>query len=285
MKKISMKQGILFFYAFDAVLLIFLIFAFLPFSKKNRSRMQETALLNPNRVQDLVSITIARQDDAVFLSRAGAYWWGTALASRKQYRWPADMQSVAKLLDAAQKITPVSVSAENAKSWQNFGVDKEHAVSVTFYGEKDSILSQLFFGRDDNLSNRIAFRTWTDDTVYEVDDGIASYLSVDESFWADPFLVPLCLGGEESSRLRRGSIQNIAPREGLPVNFVVRRDLPNGAAVDFAIYKRELDYIVIPSFRAGPAASAEESAFLEKLNYRYSISTLTFERLSLAEES
>ena len=188
------------------------------------------------------------------------------------------MQSVAKLLDCAQKIVTVSVKAESVKNWQAFAVDNENALSLTFYGESDSIFSQLFFGKEDSLSNTIAFRILTDAVVYEVDNAIASYLSVDESFWADPFIIPRCLSPQDST-LRRGSIQNLAPREGLPVDHSVKKDLSNGASASFAIYKRDADYIVIPSFQANPAASLEEIKLLEKVNYRYSISPLTFERL------
>ena len=295
MRKLSARQGILLFYLIDAVLLLVLVISFAPLSRKNSVRSEQTALLNPNRAGDVSSITISVPDESVAtgrttvtLQRHGTLWSGTSSLSADSYRWPADAQSVANLFTAAQKITTVYTKADDVSAWKPLGIEDADAAVLSFWDERHSIVSQLFFGGSDALTRRIFFRTWTKTTAYEIDDSISSYLSADESFWADPFVYPQALPGADraasESFLRRGLLLNIAPREGLPETNVLARDFGNGALARFRIYEKDGSYVVIPSFSAGPASGSAERSMLESLNYRYSISAWTYERW-LSEET
>ena len=289
MKRLSARQGILLFYLIDAVLLLMLVVSFLPLSRRQTAPSMQTALLNPNRAQDVASVTISVADESdaggrttVTLERHGSLWSGTSSVSSGTYSWPADMQTVARLFAEAVKITTVYTKADNVSAWKQLGIDDANAAVLTFRDERNDIVSQLFFGSGDSLSRRIFFRTWTKTTAYETDDAIASFLSADESFWADPFVYPQCLTGADraasESFLRRGLLLNIAPRDGLPVYAELKKDFGNGASARFFIYEKDDAFVVIPSFSAGPAFGAAERDMLEKLNYRYSISAWTYER-------
>ena len=119
--------------------------------------------------------------------------------------------------------------------------------------------------------------------MYAVEAGILPFLSAEESFWADPFLFPLCLTGldraEAESGLRRGRLENIRPREGLAVDHSAKLYFGNGAEILFDIYRKDSSYIVIPTLRPGPAVTEEARLALSSINYRYGISGLTLDRL------
>jgi hypothetical protein len=125
-----------------------------------------------------------------------------------------------------------------------------------------------------------------------MDSAIMTFLSADESFWADPFLYPLCLTGlgrnEAELQLRRGRLENIRPRDGLVADYTERMSFGNGAELVFRIYRKDAAYIVIPALTPGPAATTEERDAVQSINYRYGISGVTLDRLreecALAED-
>ncbi len=281
MKKITLKHGLLFFYIFDGILLLLFIFAFLPFAKKNKEPSVPTALLNPNYETEITSIKIASPQSTVTLKKGERYWTGVSTESKEKYVWPADIQNVSNLIECSKQIISVQVKTDNVTAWKSLGVDEEQSTSITFYDSNENILSQVFFGFKDSLSLKLYFRTWTKATVYEGLTSIENFLTTEESFWADPFLFPQCITDYDrrysETLLRRGKIQNLAPRNGLPVKFNLQKDFENGGIVNYAIYEKDKEFIVIPSFIAGPATSEKDSKLINSINYRYSISAVTCE--------
>ncbi len=283
MKRMSLKQGVLFFYICDGIFLLLLLIAFLPFTQKNKAPSVPTALLNPNYRADVFAITISDAEASITLKKKNNVWIGMSTASNGNYVWPADIQNVENAIDSAVQIMQVQVKTEKVSSWKSLEVDDGQATSVTFYDENRNVLSHIFFGLKDSLSQKICFRTWTKSTVYEGMTSMESFLNTDESFWADPFLCPQCITGYDrmssESLLRRGQIQNIAPRDGLPIDFNLKKDLENGGYIKYAIYRKDKEYIVIPTLMPGPAASEKDAELFGTINYRYSISSVTLEKL------
>ncbi|MCR5763285.1 MAG: hypothetical protein K6G00_07885 [Treponema sp.] len=283
MKKINLKQGILFFYIFDGILLALFIISFLPFAKKNKVPSVPTALLNPKFESKVSNIVISSPSSSITLKKGNDFWIGTSSESNGKYIWPADIQTVSNFINSAKQIIKVNVKSKNVSSWESLSVDDEHATSITFYEENKAILSQIFFGLKDSLSLKLYFRTWTKSIVYEGISPLESFLTTEESFWADPFLYPQCITGYDRNYseilLRRGLIQNIAPKDGLTVDFNLKKDFENGSIINFKIYKKDKEYIVIPYVNAGPAISEKDLAIISKINYRYSISAVTCEKL------
>lgn len=283
MRGFTHKQVLFYFYLFDGILLMLLIIGKLPFSRRNESLKIPTALLNPNYVSDVSSIIIEAPDGKITLTKGGSYWSGTSDASGGKYVWPADIQTVRNLITSAQSLIQVQVKADDDSAWTALGVDEMQASVLGFYDKNGSVLSKVLFGHKDSLTLKIYFRTWSKNTVYEMDADMENFLTADESFWADPFLYPQCVTGYDRSKadslLRRGRIQSLSLRGGLPVDFNLTQSFENGSIINFAVYKKDDGYIVIPNVTAGPAVSEEDSRLIDKLNYRYSISAFTLDNL------
>ena len=159
MKRLTAKQGVLIFYAFDAVLVLILLLTFLPFNKKKSVASMETALLNPNNVSKVAQIKISLQNggmDSVRLFKKGRVWLGVDENSglEKPYVWPADSLNIVGLIEEAAKIQKVFLASSKVSSWDEFCVDKDSASEVTFLDKDGAILSSLFFGKENKLSGR-----------------------------------------------------------------------------------------------------------------------------------
>ncbi len=286
MKNISAKKGVLFFYLFDIVLLAVLLLGLMPFTKKNKIHSMDSALLNVNHINDIRKITIACSEDddrhTVTLIRSGSFWIGTDSYSGKKYFWPADSQCVNNLIAVSSQVVKLYTKAEKVTAWKSFGVDDDNASVLSFYNEAGGTISSLYFGYNDGLTQRIALRTWIDKTVYETDNSIKTYLTADVSFWSDPFMYPQCVTGygrtKSESLLRHGTLLNIAPADYIKPVDTKRIDYENGAKGIFAIYEKDDEYVIIPVFTAGIAASDEERNAIQSINYRYSISKWTYEK-------
>ncbi len=290
MRRLSKAQGILVFYLFDLALLLILIVSFLPFMRRKGPSAKDTALLNPAHKEKVAFIELSQGGGDILsgrrkvsLERAGSLWLGSSSDGNGEFVWPADMQAVDNLLNLASSVIRSYEKSSSRKDWGEFGITDSEAFSLSFYDASRKTLSYLYFGGDDPLTGRVYVRSASDVTVYEVDGGIQSYLTAEESFWADPFLYPQCLTGlgraEAEEGLRRGKIENVRPREGLQADYTGRMYFGNGAEILFSIYKKESSYIVIPTLTPGLAASDADRAAISRISYRYGISGMTLDNL------
>ncbi len=290
MKRLSKAQGILVFYLFDLVLLLLLLFSFLPFMRRGQPSARDTALLNPSVREEVARIELSQKEAGglsgrrtVVLERKEGVWLGSSSDGNGEFTWPADVQAVERLLALSCSLVRSYEKSSSRKDWGAFGLKEGDAFSLSFYDATRRTLSSVFFGGEDPLTQRVYVRSASDVTVYELDGDIRPLLSADESFWADPFLYPQCLTGlgrdEAELHLRRGRLENIRPRDGLPVDYQEQMYFGNGAELSFSIYRKDSSFIVIPTLTPGPAASPEERAALASINYRYGISGVTLEKL------
>ncbi|MBP5747263.1 MAG: hypothetical protein J6W63_02730 [Treponema sp.] len=125
MKRLSAKQGVLIFYAFDAVLLLILLLTFLPFNKRKSVASMETALLNPNNVSKVAQIKISVQNgsqNSIRLFKRGRVWLGIDENSglEKPYVWPADGLNIPSLIEESAKIQKVFLASSKVSSWNEF---------------------------------------------------------------------------------------------------------------------------------------------------------------------
>ncbi len=289
MKKISSKAGIIIFYIFDALLLLILLFAFLPFSKKKEGPQKETlSFLKEEDVKQIKSISIKKNDKKIKLFLRGSIWlgkdWNFDAGAAADFIWPADTQSVSNLIEIAAKRQDIFLLSTKNSSWENYQLKKDDAIELSFFAdekEEEPLLS-LFFGKRNLLASRIAFRSWEDSNVYECYWAIENYLNLDSNFWADPFLYPQCLThysrNQSESLLRHGNLVNLSPAKHLIPDLILSKDFENGSSASFAIYKKDASYVVIPSFKASPVFSDEDVKALQDISYRYSVSSVTLER-------
>ena len=284
MKKVKTKNGILWFYLIDAVLLVVLFLALIPFKDKNSPEQKTTALLNPNYKEKVAAVKISTplengKRTSVTIVKRGDFFLGTDSATENKFIWPADLQSVVNLIETASEIQTINKVADSVTSWKNFNVDEKKSTHVIFYDEKGIELSNLFFGSTNALNGKTAFRTSAEQTVWEGNGTIEPYLTTKVSFWADCFIYPQIVSTysrkESESLLRRGEISNLIPPEDLKPDFVFKKEFENGNTAFYRIYSKENDYIVIPEFKAYDSKYKE---LFNSINYRYSISSWTFSK-------
>ncbi|MCH5291385.1 MAG: hypothetical protein J1D88_06495 [Treponema sp.] len=298
MRRLSSAKGILVFYAFDALLLLVFLLSFLPMFRRGAVRREKSALLNPRFVSSVQEISIAgRGTDGesglrVNLTRADSVWTGTDSLSGFSQRWPCDMQTVSNLLETASRLVDLYTKGSGPKQWNDFSVDDENALSLTFCGGNGDVLSKLFFGQEDPVTGRIAVRTWTKDTVYETDAAIAPFLTAVPSFWCDPFVFPQVVTGlsrsEAERTLRRGKLEAISgPNLALPPARTFFDDFGNGAAATLFVHEAPAEaespdesVLVEAAFAPPLSCTAAEQEAIRAVRYWYRISRWTYESLA-----
>ncbi len=287
MRKLNTQQGIFIFYLFDIILLLIFILAFLPFSKKNIPQTQESALLNPNYIDQIASITIItpsqdEENQSVILTKYDSFWLGTDSTSQKKYYWPCDSSIIDNLIKETSKIRTMYLVGKGVSSWKSLGVEEKEAKCIEFRNEVGGLISSLYFGLEDSLTQRISVRSGANQAVYQIANEIHLYLTASSSFWSDPYIYPQCVTEysrtESEQFLRHGLLQNISPASHIKPIKNITKNFDNKSKVLLSIYSKDDVYIVIPSFEPPPSYSEREKLGIESINYRYSISKWTYER-------
>lgn len=277
------KKCLLAFAVFDFVLLVLFASSFIFKSKKNTIETRETVLMNASLLKSVSSIVISDGSaggQSVTLNRNDDFWSGTDSVSNTI--WPADSQTVRNLMESLVQLRTVRVKASSDDAWEDLGIDDENAFSVKMLDENSNEISALYFGRIDSLTQRIAFRTSKEDTSYETDYDIRSYLNASSSFWSDPFLFPVFLSGNNSASMqssyRHGTLMPVAPLPEETIH-VLKKTFENGSCAVFSVYETENDIVVVPQFYASQSMTQTEQDALRRCNYRYSLSEWSLERI------
>lgn len=282
MKHISSKKALLIFYGFDIILVLILMILFLPLSRKNipeTSRMK--FICNADEISS-VEIFNARDKKKIIISKNDNVWIGTDDDSNMELNWPCDIQTIENFLSEAEKENFLYKKAEKVSSWASLGVDEKNSCRVSFFKNGSEKVSEFFFGIEDPVTERISFRTSKEQTVWETKTSVSNFLFKDASFWADPYIEPLCIAdeGKTTARLRRGQLVYLSPTENIKPQKVISRIFSSTRKAVYSIYKKDDAYIVIPSFSS---LEKDENA-IKSINYRYSISQWTYEKFLEAND-
>lgn len=300
--------------------LLFLValYVFSFFMKKNeqKSMTVNTALVNPKYVSDITEIRIrlpvqqkmgtelsdidnpvSDSVTEIILKKYGNMWTGEQNTiqkkddSNEKVIWPADKETVEKLIEYASKVRKLYEKSDSVKNFEKLSVTGETAKVLAFYKEDGQLVSELMFGNENALTSRINVRSSAKLQVYEIDDDISIYLNTKSSFYADPYLYPLCLTefsvGEKAALLRHGNIYNSLEEKDKCMQSdllnVLRKDFADGSGVILKIYKiegqKDNTYTVVPEYIPSLTAGKNERTAFNKLNYCYSISSWTYEKL------
>lgn len=254
--------------------------------KKSAAKNISSALLNEKYKDEVERIIISCPDEIVTLTNADSFWTGVNSALPGLV-WPANAQTVGNLITASINITKMYIKSDKKSSWHSLSVTDSDSIKLSFIGKDGQTVSQLYFGKTNALTGRIAVRSGAKVTVYEMDDSIATYLTAQTSFWADPYVYPRAVTGMSDSQsqtmLRHGQIV-YAPETltQAPVK-VITKEFENSAVSTISIYSLDKDaasdYLVIPSFTPSPASTPTERQAISSCNYAYTISAWTEQKL------
>lgn len=277
MKRLPAKKAYLIFYAFDIILLLIVGLFLLPFSKgKNIPDFQNGEFLAPKEREALTEIRIIDRKAmfSITMTKDGDRWIGTDSNSNNTFFWPCDSRTVENFINEMTATTKWTKKASNVTSWKKLGVDSGNAVEVDFRSQSKTITS-VFFGSGDHLSGEVYFRTAENSTVWQSKTAADVFLyDKTASFWADPYLVPLCASGltskEGDSELRRGELAYIRPGDHVKPVKVIKKFFDSGMSAIYSFYEKEDQIVVIPEFSGND--------YLSKLNYRFTISRWTYDK-------
>ena len=276
MKKLTANKAYLVFYAFDIVLLIVVAVFLLPFSKNNNSpNSKNAAFIEAEQLKDITEIRILDKNAKcrVSMHRIGGQWMGTDSFSNDSLYWPADNKTVENFLVQMSTEIPWTKKASNITSWKKLGVDASNAVEVDLRIDSKTAAS-LFFGYADDLNGEIYFRTSKESTVWQAKTDVENFVyEKNASFWADPFLIPLCIRNKAENRdsgLRRGELAYIKPAEHVKPIKILKKSFDSGYTGVYSFYEKDDQIVVIPEFSGNDYA--------ELISYRYTISKWTYEK-------
>ncbi len=285
MKIFSKSKGILFFYAFDILLLIIFAVSFIPFAK-NRRVVVNSAALNPKYISDISKIVIEIPEmekvNTVTLNKSGSIW--TGIDSKTNTVWPCDETSVNNLLALVSKTVKMYKKSDKKESWETLGVDESNARKISFITNDGNIVSALYYGVEDGILKRISVRSREQTIVYDTENSVATYLTSEASFWADPFIYPEALTdlsrAQSQEFLRRGQIIKFEPETDRKPDYVYTKIFENEADITLSFFNNGNNtYSVLTKMNPSPFVKEEEEYALSKINYSFSVSSWTFDKL------
>ncbi len=276
----------LFFYGFDAILLLIVLLLVLPFSRKNRIESHRGYFLSPQNVQSVSVIKIrdCSTGNRVVLSRKGNVWTGTDSYSNETLDWPCPVGAVDKFLNLASQKRDWTLKAEKVSSWKKLGVDKKDCIEVDFVSSDPRTLSVAFFSRDSLDGDSVVFRTEESTKVWQCSKAFVP--SADPEVWCDHAIVPGSLvegssadDGVGFTGLTRGALVYLTPGSHIVPDYKIRKNFGNGSSAVYSIYSKEDSYIVIPKFTAPSHFDGETRDAIEGCEYRFGISAFTLKRI------
>lgn len=282
---ISFKRNnlIKYIFFFDLILIFAILVSFLQISNKESSEKKTTALLNPKYRDSVYFIEIENPlyDEKIYLEKNNFFWMGTN--KEKEFFFPANTESVNNLISQSCSLVDMYKKTNKKKNWEHYNLSEEEANLLKFYDKNHNLLSTIYFGSKDSMTNRIAVRFNENDFVWEINSSIDMFLKTKEHFWASPYIYPTFLYNDfetdnKYDSLRRGQISfETVPKKDN--SFVIEKLFENGNKVKLNIYKKDLEYFVVPEFIVSPGSSNEKNKFFNKINYRYKISETTLNRI------
>jgi hypothetical protein len=203
--------------------------------------------------------------------------------------FPVNASLVNNLLESVTKIIKMYKKSYNKKYFKDLNLDSQSGVSLIFFDSDNKELSSLIFGKSDSLKQEILLRSLKNDTVYSVNDEIKTYLNNDENFWCEQNIFPSALTDDKFyDSYRRGSVIYTGQKINADKNRnqFFTKDFGNASEVKLNIIpllqvdESIKNYMIIPEFTPGFALSAEESFAWLKVNYSYTISQWTYNKLA-----
>ena len=187
MKNESLNKILAFLSVF--FLATFVLSFFVSKKAKTSPKTSSTALLNPNKTDEVSSIEIGKGNHSLLLSLSNGFWYvqsqipplipgSEPSVSEKSL---VDKKLVEALVHNASEIRTVYKISSKSKDFEPLGLGEDS--SFVSFSSAESELSKIHFGITDPLSNRISFRTENGSDSYETDDDFSQFLSSDSDYW------------------------------------------------------------------------------------------------------
>jgi hypothetical protein len=182
-----MKGNTLLKYIVAAAGILYLV-SFIPFFHgDNSEKFIQSALLNTKYEKELSEIQVSEKDKTIRLlhNDENGVWEGECGG----VKFPADGKQIQTLIAKLTKVRNMYKISDSQKKWPSLLLTDWSAVTVS-YKINDSMSTKLHFGGQNFTKTRRYLRTDSRITSYEIDSDLDMFLTTDESYWFDPYILP-----------------------------------------------------------------------------------------------
>lgn len=177
------------------------IISFTPLARKNSPKIIKSAFLNSKYANEISEITITENGSTLILKKNMSGNWKGIF---NDIIFPADTNRISNFINSSQKIRNLYVISENLNYLENYGLDNDSRIQISFLAKDNGKASPLANETpvatvNFNFSeNNVYLFTDSGKTIYKTDNEISPYLTAKTNFWAEPFIVPRVIFGKTS---------------------------------------------------------------------------------------
>lgn len=256
-----------------AVYILAVVFSFL---KKNSSE-KEDSILKESQKEKIKFIEISDGNKShLNFERKGILWTVTDSHEQNPTIAIADSTLLNALLENICEKSTMTKKAEKKSSLVPFELSDEQATRITVRDIKGSVLTDFYLGKIDVHTRNTALRYSDENTVWE--KKFTAETSAEINAWAEHLIYPEFFS-EKNTGLTRGRLTKLRPSDNAKPDVVLKKDFLEDSKIILKIYSTGEDYLVSPEFSAGSSFNPESKEALNFLNFYYTISSYTFDRL------
>lgn len=178
-----------------AVLVLIYIFSFFNKPQFESRKAVKTALLNPKYVEEITQIQIDNKDNQLIIMQNSNGLWEIVDFENPLLRLPADSNKINNFLFSLSKVIPVYKLSSKDNQTDNYGLKDSSVYNFAFISG-DQIISNLRFGKNDFTGMNRYVSGIDSSVIYETEDFMSSYLSVNVQNWSEPYIISRQIFGQ-----------------------------------------------------------------------------------------
>lgn len=168
------------------ILVILYSFSFFRKPTVDTRKPLKTALVNPKYKNEINQIFIKNGEKSLNLVKNDDFWEISDLQN-EFIKLPADSTKINAFLENLTTVIDVYKIADKKNNEENYDLG-ENAFDFTFYvnGEKSG---EILFGKQDFSKTKRYVTSVSSKKIFEMDDNLENFLSVNVSLWSEPFII------------------------------------------------------------------------------------------------
>lgn len=188
------------------VLVILYSFSFFRKPTIDTRKPLKTALVNPKYKNEINQILIKNGENSLNLIKNDDFWEISDLQN-EFIKLPADSSKINAFLENLTTVIEVYKIADKKNNEENYDLG-ENAFDFSFYvnGEKSG---EILFGKQDFSQTKRYVTSVSNKKIFEMEDNVENFLSVNVSLWSEPFIISRqVLGSIKKDDIQRIIVNN-----------------------------------------------------------------------------
>lgn len=188
------------------VLVILYSFSFFKKPTVDTRKPIKTALVNPKYKNEINQIFIKNGENSVNLIKNDDFWEISDLKN-EFIKLPADSAKINAFLENLTTVIEVYKIADKKDNEKNYDLD-ENAFDFSFYVNGE-LAGEILFGKQDFSQTKRYVTSVSNKKVFEMEDNVENFLSVNVSLWSEPFIISRqVLGSIKKDDIQRIIVNN-----------------------------------------------------------------------------